>query len=132
MIGDDAYIGFTASVTAVCSVLACARALIGNDFYASDHAHRHNPCDESPQFEGIYSKGTVIIGANCCIGLRVSVLPRATLGEYCVVGPHSVITRSFPPFSMIAGIPARLIKTFDFGLGEWKAMQAAGNQRVAR
>jgi acetyltransferase-like isoleucine patch superfamily enzyme len=34
-----------------------------------------------------------------------------TLGDYCVVGANSVVTRSFPAGSVIAGAPARLLRT---------------------
>jgi acetyltransferase-like isoleucine patch superfamily enzyme len=35
------------------------------------------------------------------------------LGDYCVVGANSVVTHSFPAGSVIAGAPARLVKTLD-------------------
>jgi len=42
-----------------------------------------------------------------------------TLGEHCVVGANSVVTRSFPAGSMVAGCPAKLVKAFSPEAGDW-------------
>jgi acetyltransferase-like isoleucine patch superfamily enzyme len=44
-------------------------------------------------------------------------MPGVTLGDHCVVGAHPVVTCSFSAFSMVVGVPARLIKTFNFSKG---------------
>jgi lipopolysaccharide O-acetyltransferase len=123
-IEDGVYLGFSAVITGVRSVVIGRGTVISNDFYASDHFHGSDPRLGSPKCQNLISKGGVEIGHNCLIGMRVSILPGVTLGEHCVVGAHSVVTRSFPPFSMVAGVPARLIKSFDFEKGEWVASQS--------
>jgi acetyltransferase-like isoleucine patch superfamily enzyme len=122
LIEDDVYIGFSACITAIKNVQICEGTLISNDFYASDHSHEYDPRRGSPRYQGVYSKGAVKIGSNCFLGNRVSVMPGVTLGDHSVVGAHSVVTCSFPAFSMVAGVPARLIKTFNFGRGVWEAV----------
>ncbi len=52
----------------------------------------------------------VTIGHNCWIGGRVFITPGVEIGDGCVVAGGSVLTKSFPPLSVIGGNPARLIK----------------------
>ncbi|WP_057914735.1 acyltransferase [Peribacillus muralis] len=52
----------------------------------------------------------VIIRDNCWIGARVIILPGVEIGESCVVGAGSVVTKSMPPFSVVAGNPAKVMK----------------------
>ena len=58
-------------------------------------------------------RAPVRVGHGTWIGARAIVLPGVELGECCVVGAGAVVTRSFPPFSVIGGVPARLLKTLE-------------------
>lgn len=53
----------------------------------------------------------VIIERRCWIGTRCIILKGVHLGEGCVVGAGSVVTKSFPAYSVVAGNPARLIRS---------------------
>jgi len=57
-------------------------------------------------------KAEVHIGDHCWIGANASIMPGVRLGNYCVVAAHSFVNASFPNFSIIGGVPARLIRTF--------------------
>ncbi len=50
------------------------------------------------------------IGQRCFIGARSIILPGVTIGDECVVGSGSVVTKSVPPRCIVAGNPARIIR----------------------
>lgn len=51
------------------------------------------------------------VGANCFIGGRSMLLPGVEIGDNSVVGAGSVVTKSVPPRSLVAGNPARILRT---------------------
>lgn len=57
--------------------------------------------------------GPITIGDDCFIGMRSILMYGITLGDHCVVGAGSVVTKSFPPRSVICGNPAKKICTID-------------------
>jgi len=60
-----------------------------------------------------YILKNIIIGKNCWIGNSVTILPGVELGDNVTIGANSVVTKSFPSNCVIAGVPAKVIRTFD-------------------
>ena len=52
----------------------------------------------------------VVIEDDCWIGANVTILKGVTIGRGSVVAAGAVVTKSFPPYSIIGGVPAKLIK----------------------
>ena len=55
----------------------------------------------------------VLLKRNCWIGAGSSILPGVTIGENAIVGAGSVVTKDVAPNTIVAGNPARLIRTID-------------------
>lgn len=64
----------------------------------------------APNARPIYSKGAIVIGDNVWIGEKAAILAGVTIGEGAIIGANAVVTKNIPPYSIAAGIPARIIK----------------------
>lgn len=62
----------------------------------------------------------IVVGNDVYIGIRTIILPGVTIGNRCIIGAGSVVTKSIPDNSVAAGVPARVLKTTD---EYFKAMQ---------
>ena len=51
------------------------------------------------------------IGNNCFIGVRSLICPGVKIGDECVIGAGSVVTKDIPSNSMAVGVPAKVIRT---------------------
>lgn len=57
--------------------------------------------------------GSVVIGNNVHIGTNVIIMPSVKIGDNCIIGCGSIITKDIPDNSVVAGVPAKVIKSID-------------------
>lgn len=119
IIGDHVNIGDFVCITCIGELVIHDGCLFSEYVYISDHVHGFDPRAGRPDQQPLMSKGNVEIGENSFLGYRAVILPGVKLGKHCVVGANSVVTHSFPDYSMVAGVPAKLIKTFSFENNTW-------------
>ena len=79
--------------------------------YLSCHPENHNYQNTTTiiRNQGVNRQG-IKIGKNCWIGSKVTILDGVEIGDGCIVAAGAVVTKSFPNNSIIAGVPAKLIK----------------------
>lgn len=104
-IGEGTYINYGSNISATrhvsigrdCSIGQYA-IIMDNDYHqAEDHTQMGIP-------------KPVVIEDNVWIGARVTVLPGARIGKGSVIGAHAVVKGDIPPYSLAAGVPARVIR----------------------
>lgn len=57
--------------------------------------------------------GKIVIGKNCFIGCRVTILPGVTIGDNVIIGAGSVVTQDIPSNSVACGVPCKVIRTLE-------------------
>ena len=64
----------------------------------------------APALDDLPLKGDTVVGSDVWIGQNVTVMPGVHIGDGAIIGANSVVTKDVPPYSVIGGNPARLIK----------------------
>jgi acetyltransferase-like isoleucine patch superfamily enzyme len=108
-IEDGSYIGPNAVLGIGGPIRIGANVQIGAGFTIS--AESHVADDDGSYVTGRVDRQGVLVGDRCWIGNNVVVLDGVEIGEGCVIGAASVVTRSLPPFSLAFGAPATVRRT---------------------
>jgi acetyltransferase-like isoleucine patch superfamily enzyme len=72
--------------------------------------------------QGLTEGGTIRIEEGSWLGYASAVMcskGELVIGRNSVIAANAVVTRSVPPYSVVAGNPARVVKQFDPNKGEW-------------
>jgi len=112
--GDNIHIGARAFVNANCVFLDCADIVIGDDFQCGPGVQiltPEHPLDAVERKAGLESARPIRIGDDVWLGGGAIVLAGVTIGDRAIVGAGAVVTKDVPPDVVVAGNPARVIKT---------------------
>ena len=72
--------------------------------------HNHKDPTILMQKQGKYLS-KVVIGDDVWIGYRAIILPGVTVGKGSIIGAGAVVTKDVPPYSVVGGVPAKVIKS---------------------
>lgn len=117
-------IGDNSSIEQCCHIIAAdeleigSRTVISAFVYIADCGHSYAFSEESVMQNPLEVKKTKI-GNNCFIGIGAKIMPGVTLGDHVIVGANAVVTKDVPSNTMVAGIPARVIKKYDVSQKKW-------------
>ena len=85
--------------------------MMGPDVYVYTQNHRFDRTDLTMDQQGWSDEKPVTIEDDVWIGARVTILPGVTIGTGSVVGAASVVTKVVPPYSVVAGNPAVVVRS---------------------
>ena len=108
--GNHCGLGTNAFYGAAGGIKIGNNVIVGN--FVSFHSENHNFTNaEIPiRLQGTSHSG-IVIGDNCWIGAKATILDGVHIGNGCVVAAGAVVTKSFPDNVVIGGVPARIIKS---------------------
>jgi acetyltransferase-like isoleucine patch superfamily enzyme len=113
-IGGGTFLNLGVMIAAVELVEIGEHCMLANGCLVTDGAHRFDDPARPVPWQGFSSKGPTRIGANVWCGANVVVTSGVTIGERCVIGANSVVTRDIPAFSVAAGAPAEVLRSIDY------------------
>lgn len=109
-VGENFYANFNQTFLDVCEIRIGDNVMIGPNCQLLTPLH---PLDPTERNSGLEYGAPITIGNNVWLAGGVTILPGVTLGNNVVVGAGSVVTKSFPDNVVLAGNPAKVIKTID-------------------
>lgn len=113
-IGDHVYIGPEAYIFAQGGISIGSGTIFGPRVTILTNNHNYDSTDlQSIPYDGKNILKKVTIGENVWIGANVSIAPGVTIGEGAVVAMGAVVTKDVPPFAVVGGNPAKVIKYRD-------------------
>lgn len=112
-IGSNCHFGSFNHITAINSIIIGNNLLTGKNVTITDNSHGSTEYENlsiEPVLRPLSSKGPVKIGHNVWIGDKVTILPNVKIGDGAVIGANAVVTKDIPPYAVVVGNPARIIK----------------------
>jgi len=101
--------------------------VIGPMVFIGDSEHTYDdiskPIIEQPMSEDGYVK----IEDDCWVGAGVCISQNVIIGKHSVIGANAVVTKEIPPYSVAVGVPARVIKKYDFNKQQW--LKVGGSEK---
>jgi acetyltransferase-like isoleucine patch superfamily enzyme len=97
---------------------------LGNNVITAQHVvlsgMNHNyEAPQTPIRSQSVTTQPIVVDDDCWLGANAVILPGVTIGRHSVVAAGSVVTHDVPPFSVVGGNPARLLKRYDELVGRW-------------
>ena len=126
-IGNNCSIGHYNEIFAVSSIVIEDSVLTADRVYITDNLHGYEdvvtPIKRQPI--KVITK-EVRIGEGSWIGVNACILG-ASIGKHCVIGSNAVVTEDIPDYCVAVGMPAKIIKRYDFQQKEWRKTNPDGS-----
>jgi acetyltransferase-like isoleucine patch superfamily enzyme len=99
---------------------------ISANVFITNIEHRYDEKDQHIMNQKLIV-GDTQIGSNCFIGYGAVIQAGTILGKQCIIGSNAVVRGNFPNYSVIAGIPAKIIKRYDERINVWRKTNKNGD-----
>lgn len=113
VIGDCVTIGMRVHITCANRIFIGNGVVVSRQTLITDNAHGASKrvlLDIPPMSRPVSSNGPVTIEDNVWIGEKASIMPNVHIGRGAIVAANAVVTKDVPAYSVVAGIPAKVVK----------------------
>src|SRR5262249_42045112 len=127
VIGDQCSLGNDTIISARNSIRLERAVLIAQSVLIMDHGHCYQDISLPILAQNITEGGRIVIGEGCGMGRGAAIICNQGIldvGRHCVIGANAVVTRSVPPYSIVVGTPARVVKQYDPDSKTWRSVRA--------
>jgi acetyltransferase-like isoleucine patch superfamily enzyme len=114
-IGSGTFLNVGVMVASQVLVEIGDHCMFANGCFIADASHRFDDPERPVPWQGFSSKGPTRIADNVWCGANVVITTGVTVGERCVIGANSVVTRDLPAHSIAAGAPAKVLRQVEYG-----------------
>lgn len=115
IIGDNVNIGQDCNISCCNKIIFRNGVRLGRKVMVNDNLHgtfSRELLDIQPNLRPTISKGPIIIDENVWIGEMVCILSGVHIGKGSIIAAGSIVTHDIPPYSLAAGVPAKVIKQY--------------------
>lgn len=120
-IGNNVSIGAYTRIASKNKVIIQDDVLFSAFVHITDHSHDYREAGVPIMNQGLTSKGPVVVGKGSWLAYGAQIVGGGiNIGNYSVVAANAVVTKDVPPYSIVAGVPAKVIMQYDFNEGKWK------------
>lgn len=126
-IGDGCWIGIRNSFACIDNITIGNDVLFAGYVHITDHSHGYEDVNNPIKLQKLISKGPVVIDDQCWLGFGCEILSGVHIGRHSIIGARAVVTKDVPPYSIVVGNPARIIKQYNFYSEKWERYQRTKN-----
>jgi acetyltransferase-like isoleucine patch superfamily enzyme len=122
VIDDNCLIGARSVISAKNFIHLEHDVILATSVLIMDHNHAYEDITSPIRLQGITPGGTIRIEQGCWIGHGAAIVcneGELVIGRNSVIAANALVTRSFPPYSVIVGNPCRLARQFDTAKKTW-------------
>lgn len=119
IIGSRVHIGAYAMIIAGNEISIGNNVLMSERVIILDHMHEYTDVTKPIIDQPIVGKGKVTIDADSFIGANAVIMGNIHIGKHAVIGANAVVTHDVPAFTVVGGVPAKVIKRYDGKKKKW-------------
>lgn len=125
IIGAGTEIGQRSRISIAHTCVIGEKVLLSPNVYITDCDHAYESIDVPVMDQGIVNEeNRVLIGEHSYIGINSVIVGNVQIGKHCVIGANSVVTKDVPDYCVAVGSPAKVIKKYNFGTGQWEKVKS--------